>query len=407
MGSQSVPVGSWSFWMEVVMRFVVRLASVVAVSLVVLVVLQVSPRAGTNQAATTTGIPNLAGKVLTVVGLVDPEVLGQTIMHEHIFIDFQNPVARANISQATDMGLHLSPVSLNVLSEVRFRRTPNRDNLYLTDFGEAIDEVMEFKRHGGQTIVDVTSIGLGRDPHALQQVSQTTGLSIVMGAGWYQKQFHPADMDSRTIEELTDVIVRDIVVGAQGTSVRSGIIGEVGINGNPLTENEMKSIRASARASRITGAAISFHVGGRGEEKFVVLEAVAAEGADLRRVIMGHSNSIADDLPFMKRLLERGVFVQFDTLGRPDGRLGGVDDGKVARGIVELIEAGYADRILLSQDVCNKIQLKKYGGTGFSYVLENFLPALRDLGVEEEDIHKMMVENPVRALTFAAPEPSL
>ena len=389
------------------MRLVVRIASVVVVSLVVLVVLQVSPSAGTNQAATTTGIPNLAGKVLTVVGQVDPEVLGQTIMHEHIFIDFQNPVARANISQATDMGLHLSPVSLNVLSEVRFRRIPNRDNLYLTDFGEAIDEVMEFKRHGGQTIVDVTSIGLGRDPHALQQVSQTTGLSIVMGAGWYQKQFHPADMDSRTIEELTDVIVRDIVVGAQGTSVRSGIIGEVGINGNPLTANEMKSIRASARASRITGAAISFHVGGRGEEKFTVLEAVAEEGADLRRVIMGHSNSIADDLPFMKRLLERGVFIQFDTLGRPDGRLGGVDDGKVARGIVELIEAGYADRVLLSQDVCNKIQLKKYGGTGFSYVLENFLPALRDLGVEEEDIHKMMVENPVRALTFAAPVPSL
>jgi len=392
--------------MEVVMRLVLRLATVVVVSLVVLVVLQVRSRAGTNQAATTAGIPNLAGKVLTVVGPVDPEVLGQTIMHEHIFIDFQNPVARANISRATDMGLHLVPVGLNVLSELRFRRSPNRDNLYLTDFGEAIDEVMEFKRHGGQTIVDVTSIGLGRDPHALQQVSQTTGLSIVMGAGWYQKQFHPADMDSRTIEELTDVIVRDIVVGAQGTSVRSGIIGEVGINGNPLTANEMKSIRASARASRITGAAISFHVGGRGEEKFVVLEAVAAEGADLRRVIMGHSNSIADDLPFMKRLLERGVFIQFDTLGRPNGRLGGVDDGKVARGIVELIEAGYADRVLLSQDVCNKIHLKKYGGTGFSYVLENFLPALRDLGVEEEDIHKMMVENPLRALTFAAPEPS-
>ena len=388
------------------MRLVLRLATVVVVSLVVLVVLQVRSRAGTNQAATTAGSPNLAGKVLTVVGPVDPEVLGQTIMHEHIFIDFQNPVARANISRATDMGLHLVPVGLNVLSELRFRRSPNRDNLYLTDFGEAIDEVMEFKRHGGQTIVDVTSIGLGRDPHALQQVSQTTGLSIVMGAGWYQKQFHPADMDSRTIEELTDVIVRDIVVGAQGTSVRSGIIGEVGINGNPLTANEMKSIRASARASRITGAAISFHVGGRGEEKFVVLEAVAAEGADLRRVIMGHSNSIADDLPFMKRLLERGVFIQFDTLGRPNGRLGGVDDGKVARGIVELIEAGYADRVLLSQDVCNKIHLKKYGGTGFSYVLENFLPALRDLGVEEEDIHKMMVENPLRALTFAAPEPS-
>jgi len=387
------------------MRFVVRFTSAVTVSLVALVLLQVSPTVRTHQATTTPGIPNLAGKILTVAGPMDPEDLGQTIMHEHIFIDFQNQVARATISRATDIGLHLAPVGLDILSDVRFRRIPNRDNLYLTDLGEAIDEVMEFKRRGGQTIVDVTSIGLGRDPHALQQVSQATGLSIVMGAGWYQKQFHPADMDRRTIEELTDVIVRDITVGAEGTSIRSGIIGEVGINGDPLTANEMKSIRASARASRITGAAITFHRGGNGEEKFAVLEAVAAEGADLRRVIMGHSNSIADDLPFMKRLLERGVFIQFDTLGRPNGRLGGVDDAKVARGIVELIEAGYADRILLSQDVCNKIHLKRYGGTGFSYVLENFLPVLRDLGVEEEDIHKMMVENPRRSLTFATPEP--
>ncbi len=386
------------------MRVVVHFALAVAMFLVALGLSQVSPTARSTQGATT-GIPDLSGQILTVAGPMAPEDLGQTIMHEHIFITFQNPVARAAIARATDMGLHLAPVALNVLSDVRLRRIPNRDNLYLTDLDEAIDEVWEFKRRGGQAIVDVTSIGLGRDPHALLQVSQATGLSVVMGAGWYQKQFHPADMDHRTVEELTEVIVRDVTVGVGGTSIRSGIIGEVGINGNPLTENEMKSIRAAARASRVTGAAISFHVGGRGEEKFEVLDAVAAEGADLQRVIMGHSNSIANDVPFMTRLLERGVFIQFDTLGRPNGRLGGVDDAKVARGIVELVEAGYADRILLSQDVCNKIHMKKYGGTGFSYVLENFLPVLRTLGVEEEDIHKMMVENPRRALTFATPTP--
>ena len=386
------------------MRFVTRFASTVAVSLVALSLSPVSPTARSNQAGAGE-VPDLTGQILTVEGPMDPAELGQTIMHEHIFITFQNPVSRANISRATDMGLHLAPVAFNVLSDVRFRRIPNRDNLYLTDLDEAIDEVMEFKRHGGQTIVDVSSIGLGRDPNALRQVAEATGLSVVMGAGWYQKQFHPTDMDRRTVEELTDVIVRDITVGVGGTSIRSGIIGEVGINGNPLTENEMKSIRAAARASRVTGAAITFHVGGRGEEKFTVLDAVSEEGAALDRVIMGHSNSIANDVPFMKRLLERGVFIQFDTLGRPNSRLGGVDDGKVARGIVELVEAGYADRILLSQDVCNKIHMKRYGGTGFSYILEHFLPALRNLGVQEADIHKMMVENPRRALTFATPRP--
>jgi len=118
---------------------------------------------------------------------------------------------------------------------------------------------------------------------------------------------------------------------------------------------------------------------------------------------MGHSNSIAANVPFMRRLLERGVYIQFDTLGRVGSRLGGVDDGKVALGIVELIKAGYGDRILLSQDVCHKIELKKYGGTGYSYVLEFVVPELTRLGVTAEQIHKILVENPRRVLTFAAP----
>lgn len=380
-----------------------RLAGASAISVVAVVVAGGPPVAG--QAATPREIPNMAGKILTVMGPIDPAELGSTLMHEHIFIDFQNPVARAAISRATDLGLHLAPVTLETLSGVRYRGVPNRDNLYLTDLGEAIEEVMEFKRRGGGAIVDTTSIGLGRDPQALVQVAGATGLQIVMGAGWYQKQFHPADMDRRTVEELTDVIVRDITVGAEGTPVRSGIIGEVGVDGNPLTENEMKSIRAAARASRMTGAAVTFHRGGNGEEKFRVLDAMVAEGADLRRVIMGHSNNIAVDLPFMKRLLDRGVFLQFDTLGRPRTALGGVDDFKVARGIAELVKAGFADRIMLSQDVCNKIHQKAYGGFGFSYVLEHFLPVLRELGVSDADVQKMMVENPRRALAFAAPRP--
>lgn len=379
-----------------------RLTSAFAISLVAVAMADLPVVAG--QGTTPRQIPNMAGTILTVTGAIDPAELGSTLMHEHIFIDFQNPVARAAISRATEVQLHLAPVTLQTLADIRYRGVPNRDNLYLTDLRESINEVMEFKQRGGRAIVDVTSIGLGRDPTALAQVATATGLQIVMGAGWYQKQFHPADMDRRTIDQLTDVIVNDITVGAEGTSIRSGIIGEVGVNGDPLTENEMKSVRASARASRITGAAVSFHRGGNGEEKFRVLDAMAAEGADLRRVIMGHSNSIAGDLPFMKRLLDRGVFLQFDTLGRPRTALGGTDDFKVARGIADLVKAGYADRIMLSQDVCNKIHLKTYGGFGFSYVLEYFLPALRDLGVSDADLHKLMVENPRRALTFAAPQ---
>ena len=130
----------------------------------------------------------------------------------------------------------------------------------LTDENVAIDEVNKFKNVGGGTIVDVTSIGLKRDPEALLRVSQATGLHLVMGTGYYQKVFHPEDMDGRTIENLTAEIVQDVTVGVRGTGIRAGVIGEIGVNGNPITFNEEKSIKASARASLITGAAMTFHL---------------------------------------------------------------------------------------------------------------------------------------------------
>jgi phosphotriesterase-related protein len=360
-------------------------------------------------------VPNLAGKVQTVLGPMDPDRLGKTITHEHIFIDFQKPShltgvkegQHRDITNATDMALYLEPLTSKNLSAVRNGVAPNRDNLYLTDVNDAIEEVMHFKRAGGGTIVDVTPIFLGRDPRALVQVANATGLNIIMGAGYYQKQFYPPDFDSWSLEQMTDTIIRDVAAGAEGTDVRSGVIGEVGVNGNPLIPNEIKSIRAAARAARATGAAISFHVGGYMEEKFRVVDTVVAEGVDPRRIIMGHSNGIATDVGFMKRLLDRGVYIQFDTFGRMGSRLGSVDDGKVAHGIAELVKMGLGDRILVSQDVCHKVETKRGGGTGFSYILEWVVPELRSRGVSDEAINRILVENPKRALTFVAPQGAL
>jgi phosphotriesterase-related protein len=347
-------------------------------------------------------IPNLTGKILTVTGPMDPARLGQTLMHEHIFIEFQNPDPNRRPARPV-IADHLSMMNL---AAARMGGSV-RDNGFLGDFQESLGEIREFKNRGGDTIVDVSNIGLGRDARALEQISRASGLNVVMGAGWYQKAYHPLDMDQRTVEQLTDVVVHDVAVGVDGTKIRSGIIGEVGVNGNPLTPNEIKSTRASARAARITGAPITFHVGGDREEKFQILDVVASEGVDLSRVVMGHSNSISNDLPLMRRLLERGVFIEFDYLGAPGGPggfLGPINDGVVARGIVELVKAGYVDRIVLSHDVCTKIQLKKYGGQGYAYINDYFLPELSHLGVSDADIHKMMVENPRRALTFTAPQ---
>ncbi|GII84507.1 aryldialkylphosphatase [Sphaerisporangium siamense] len=348
-------------------------------------------------------IPDIAGKALTVTGPVDPSTLGQTLMHEHVFVDLRRPPRFRRPGE--DSAEAAEPLTLASLARTR-HGTPNADNDMMGDFDELLPEVLAFAHAGGGTIVEVSSIGIGRDPEGLLRLSRASGLNIVMGGGWYTPVFHPVDMDERGVDELADIIVRDIVVGADGTGVRSGIIGEVAAETAPLTDNELKSVRASARAGRITGAPITFHVGGRGEDKFQVLDIVEEEGVAPSSVVFGHAGEILTNPSLGERLLKRGVFVEFDFLaspGSPWGHLFLTSDHKTARGIADLVEQGYARQIVLGHDVCMKIQLKKYGGKGYDYISRHFLPALRRLGVSDEAIHTIMVENPARALTFAKP----
>ena len=259
---------------------------------------------------------NLTGKVITVKGPIDPDQLGYTIMHEHLFIDLRKWAAPDESGPVTEIGIWEQKLTLENLHLARTSRAVGEDYL-LNDEQLAAEEAMEFGKWGGGTIVEVTSIGLRRDPVAMLNVSNQTGLNVVMGAGWYQKLFHPPDMDQRTVEDMADEIVRDITVGVGDTGIRSGIIGEVGVQGDPIEPNEVKSIRASARAARVTGAAISFHRGGADrEEKLQVVSILGEEGADFSRVVFGHSDPIAGDMPLMLELLSHGVYIQFDLLGR-------------------------------------------------------------------------------------------
>ncbi len=256
--------------------------------------------------------------------------------------------------------------------------------------------------------MDATSIGLKRDPLALRRVAERTGLHIITGTGYYQRVYHPDDMDRRTVDDLTRTIVRDVTVGVHDgirqTDVRAGVIGEVGINGGPLTANERKSMRAAARVSRLTGAPVMIHLGGQGAEKHTILDIAAEEGVDLAHVILGHCDGIAEDTRFMLELLGRGVYVAFDNLGREPAIAAPSRTAIAAEAIPRLLEAGYEDRVLLSHDICWKTSLKAYAGVGYSFIQEQFLPRLRDLGVGDAQILKLMVGNPARAFTFVAPQ---
>ena len=339
------------------------------------------------QRSATRPIPNLAGKVMTVAGPIDPSALGQTLSHEHIFIDFNAPPPM------------VPPVT--GVSVLKLPQSAGGRGGGLTDFDESLAEIKEFKKIGGGTIVDVTNFGLTRDPEALLRVSQASGLNVVMGAGWYQKALHPPDMAERTVEELTAIVVRDVTAGAQGTSIRSGIIGEVGVNGKPLEANELKSVRASARAARITGAPMTLHSFATNDEMMTVLDVIASEGVELSRVVMGHTGG--KDMEYLKRLFQRGVFVEWDYMGQAP--LPPAADAQRIESIAAVINAGYADHVLLAHDICTPAQLKRNGGGGYTYISNAILPGLKAKGISDETIRRIMVDNPRRALTFVAPQP--
>jgi phosphotriesterase-related protein len=366
--------------------------------------LQISVRGGGLEVTKNTPpIPDLAGKVLTVNGPIDPAALGATMMHEHIFIN-QNHPSSSGPTEATRVGFYLRPLAMDMLGAV-IMGYQNRDNLILGDEEMAVRELEGYRKQGGGTLVDATSIGLGRDPQALRRVSKTTGVHIIMGASWYTKSWHPRDMDDRSVESLTQEIVQDITIGVGGSGIRSGIIGEVGTIGNPLTQNEIKVIRASGRAARLTGAAVSLHTAAYAgtNDQHGILDLLESQGADLGRVILGHSDSLVKDMPLLKSLLERGAYVEFDLLGEFAMLRKRVTAAHVGEGILQLIKMGYLERILLSQDVDRKIFLKSYGGMGYSFVLEQFVPHLLKKGVTQAQIRTLVEENPQRVLTFDAP----
>ena len=122
--------------------------------------------------------------------------MGVTLPHEHLLIDFA--VMFTEPAAASDKGLAYQPVTLSNVGWVRQNFNANLDNLRLLDEQTALDEIMLFRRAGGQTVIDPTNVSLSRDPLALTRISRATGLNIVMGAGYYVAAAHPADMDTRS-----------------------------------------------------------------------------------------------------------------------------------------------------------------------------------------------------------------
>ena len=343
------------------------------------------------------------GEVQTVRGAVSPADLRITLMHEHLLLDLRKVFVEPDDPEEKERS-H-APLELGNLSEAVMNWAKFEDNLVLDDVDTAILEADLFKQAGGSTIVDVTSIGLGRRPRELRKISEATGLHVVMGTGYYHALFHPPEVSTKTEDAICDEFVADIVEGVDGTDVRAGIIGEVGCSW-PHRPDEEKVLRASAKAQKRTGAPITIHPGLHVDSPNRIVEILVEAGAEPDRIVMGHIERTGFDDDQLLRLARTGCYLEFDWFGEvrpawPNGIVDVPSDGEPLNRIAFLVDKGYGQRVLMSQDVCFKTRLAAFGGPGYAHIPRYVRGWMRVKGFSDAVIEDLLVGNPRRALAFA------
>ncbi len=363
------------------------------------------------------GVP---GTVTTVLGPVPASALGVTLPHEHVLWD----MARSMYTPSADPAVRAAaeaPLALETLWRARERPLEQRDNLVQTDEAVATRELAAFRAAGGGTVVDCTVRGLCPDPAGLARVARASGVHVVLGTGYYVARTHPPDMAAKPVEAIAEELVRDLTEGIDGTGVRAGLIGELGLGGRTafagvaaveeLAPDELKVLRAAARAHRATGATLSIHpprsgVRGLPRSRLArgVLELLEREGVPPERVILGHLDSSWDeDAKEHLQIAHRGAWVEYDVWGWndlywPARRDGFLHDARRVELVERVLEGGGGGRLLLAHDICTRHRLRTWGGHGYAYLPGFGREMLRAHGIPEETLRTLMVDNPARAL---------
>lgn len=335
--------------------------------------------------------------IRTVLGDMPADLLGKTLAHEHVYIDY-----RCAWSPPSDELSYLvdSKVSTSIIDIVRNNAHHSLDNLILNNEDEAVSELTFFKQAGGNAVIALSSGGLHQNVLGLKNIAQRTGLQIITGCGYYRYIAFSDDELAMSSEQMQEEIVRSVNVGIGDSGIRAGIIGEVGTS-YPLHPFEERSLIASARAQIHTGVSINVHPEVWEHGHIDVLNILEKAGADMTRIVMSHMDELIEP-DWCLSVAQRGVYISFDTFGSEfvcDGIEEPKDHDRIYL-LLYLLDKGYEDKIVISHDICYKIQLKKYGGRGYDHILNNVLPELVKRGVNQTVLDKILVNNPKHLLSI-------
>ena len=339
----------------------------------------------------------LRGKVQTVLGPIAPEVLGRTLMHEHVLCDLTPPELAAQ---------HLPEVEIRLdnLFEIRHHWCRHPGHHVLDDRALAIAELARFRDAGGRAVVELTCEGIAPDLAGLAEVARQTGLHIVAGSGPYVEAYLDRSQRERSVASTCAAMVRAVHEGIDDSGIRAGILGEIGLS-TPLSDVERRSLVAAAQAQAATGAAINIHPPRTLDGTLDALIVLRDAGADLARVIVSHVDRTLFCVDDMQRVADTGVVLEFDFFGiesayYPFADVDLPNDGQRIQCIAALARKGYARQLVVAHDICTRTRLRRFGGHGYGHLLENAVPLMLRRGLTDADVTQMLVHRPRRLLAF-------
>src|SRR5436309_85347 len=300
----------------------------------------------------------------TALGPVSTADLGPTLMHEHIVT--RSPGVQENWPHLWD-----------------------RDSILVI----AERKMADLYQRGIRSIVDLTTVDLGRDIGLIADVARRSRVHVVVATGvWWMPQRY---FSAHGVDAVADLFIRDITGGIGTSGVKAAIIkcatDTAGVT--PVIDNVL---RAAARAQKATGVPISTHTWAAGRVGEAQQAIFAQEGVDLRRVIIGHSGD-SEDLGYVLGLMERGSTIGMDRFGLENF----LSTAKRVEVLARLCAEGYAGKMVLSHDAnCWTDMLSEDDKRRtrplwhYNHISDDILPALRKAGVKEDQIEQMLMRNP-------------
>ncbi|HWQ77096.1 MAG TPA: phosphotriesterase-related protein [Syntrophomonas sp.] len=323
----------------------------------------------------------MAKMINTVTGPISSDALGKTYIHEHVLFGY--PGFQGDLSVAP---FHWDDVLQYCIDIIK----PIMDN------------------YGLQTVVDATPNECGRNVRFLQAVAETTGLNIIPASGYYfEEEGAPAYFKQRAtltniLPEIIELLTTEVTTGIEGTGIRAGVF-KVASSKGEITPYEEVFFKAAAQVSSREGIPIITHTqeGTMGPQQ---AELLISAGADPKRVAIGHMCG-STDIQYHLNTLAKGVYISFDRFGLQ--ALAGCPTDSVREAVLAgLCAAGYADRIMLGHDAIlswigrppavPEQAFPLIANWNWNNMMVNVIPALKGMGVSDEQINLMMVENPKR-----------